>query len=61
MKLTPDQIAFIDNYLSNSGAYYTDVRLEMIDHVALAIESQLNQNNSLDFTVVLKTKWFKIN
>ena len=49
MKLTSDQITFIDNYLSNSGVYYTDVRLEMIDHIASAIESQLNQNSCLDF------------
>lgn len=49
MKLTPDQILFIDNYLCNSGIYYADVRQEMIDHVASAIEAQLNQNDSLDF------------
>lgn len=37
-KLTENQIQFIDTYLSNSGVEYLDIRYEMTDHVATAIE-----------------------
>ena len=37
-KLTKEQIQFIDNYLYNSGVHYVDIRYEMTDHVATAIE-----------------------
>lgn len=38
-KITKDQIIFIDSYLKNSGVEYVDVRNEMTDHVATALES----------------------
>ena len=38
MKLTEQQIAFINNYLKNSGVEYVDIRYEMTDHVATALE-----------------------
>lgn len=38
VKLTQQQVAFIDCYLQNSGIDYFDVRLEMTDHVATEIE-----------------------
>lgn len=37
-KLTTDEIQFIDTYLANSGVEYLDIRYEMTDHVATAIE-----------------------
>lgn len=37
-KLTREQITFIDNYLLHSGVNYVDIRYEMIDHVATALE-----------------------
>jgi len=37
-KLTPPQISFINKYLKNSGIEYVDIRYEMTDHVATAIE-----------------------
>ncbi|OYQ33294.1 hypothetical protein CHU92_12945 [Flavobacterium cyanobacteriorum] len=40
MKLTPQQIQFIDNYLGNSGMRYLDARAEMTDHVASALEGR---------------------
>ncbi len=39
-KLTPDQIRFIDRYLENSGVEYLDIRYEMTDHIATAIEQK---------------------
>ncbi len=40
MKLTETQIKFIDKYLKNSGVDYLDIRYEMTDHVATAIENK---------------------
>lgn len=40
-KLTQEQIQFIDNYLKNSGVEYIDVRIEMLDHVASAVEIKM--------------------
>jgi hypothetical protein len=37
-KLTAEQINFIDSYLLNSGVRYIDIRFEMTDHVATALE-----------------------
>lgn len=37
-KLSPAQIQFIDDYLYNAGVYYIDIRYEMTDHVATALE-----------------------
>lgn len=40
MKLTAEQIQFIDTYLKNSGVEYVDIRFEMTDHVATALEEE---------------------
>lgn len=40
MKLTKEDIKFIDNYLKNSGVNYIDIRYEMTDHVAAAMEEK---------------------
>ncbi len=39
-KLTTDQLHFIDTYLKNSGVEYVDIRYEMTDHIACALEDQ---------------------
>jgi len=38
MKLTKQDIQFIDKYLKESGVKYVDIRYEMTDHVATALE-----------------------
>ncbi|RWX00043.1 hypothetical protein [Flavobacterium cerinum] len=38
-KLSPAQIQFVDDYLYNAGVYYIDIRYEMTDHVATALEA----------------------
>jgi hypothetical protein len=38
-RLSREQIRFIDNYLRNSGVRYADIRFEMTDHVAAALEN----------------------
>ncbi len=48
MNLTLENIKFIDNYLKNSEVIYYDIRMEMLDHVATAIEQKMN-SEQLDF------------
>ena len=43
--LTKEDIQFIDNYLLNSAIKHKDIRIEMIDHIACAVESDMGQNN----------------
>ena len=41
MKLTKDDIVFIDTYLKNNDVIYDDIRYEMIDHIASAVEEKM--------------------
>lgn len=54
LKLTQDQIQFIDTYLKKSDVIYDDIRLEMVDHVATAIETELAQDKDKEFYDVFK-------
>lgn len=54
MKLTPENIKFIDNYLKNSEVIYYDIRMEMLDHVATAVEQKMEAEN-LDFYDAFKS------
>lgn len=53
-KLTQEQIQFIDTYLKKSDVIYDDIRLEMVDHVATAIETELSQDEDKEFYDVFK-------
>ena len=45
MKLTTNQIEFIDAYLHKKcDIYYTDIRVEMVDHIASAVENKMEQD-----------------
>ncbi|PSG90239.1 hypothetical protein [Aurantibacter aestuarii] len=44
-KLTPENIKFIDNYLVKADVIYLDIRVEMIDHIATALESRMQTKN----------------
>src|SRR6478735_2572966 len=48
MKLDKEQIHFIDTYLQNSKVVYADVRIEMVDHIATAVEEKMDREQ-LDF------------
>ena len=48
MSLSSENIQFIDNYLKNSEVIYYDIRMEMLDHVATAVEQKM-QTENLDF------------
>ncbi len=38
MKLTPQQIQFINDYLEKAGIRHLDIRIEIADHIATALE-----------------------
>jgi hypothetical protein len=48
MNLTKEEIQFIDTYLLKSEVFYVDIRQEMIDHVATAVEAMMAEEG-LDF------------
>lgn len=54
MKLNKEDIQFIDNYLKNSEVIYYDIRMEMLDHVATAVEQKM-QTENLDFYDAFKS------
>ena len=45
MKLTPEQILFIDTFLIKNEVIYVDIRQEMLDHIALALEEKMEVEN----------------
>lgn len=48
MKLNEEQITFIDNYLQKSEVIFVDIRAELTDHIASAVEEKMETGN-LDF------------
>ena len=54
MRLTNEEIQFIDNYLDNSDVVYADIRMEMVDHVASEIETKIDAGDMRDFYYVFK-------
>ena len=54
MKLSAENIKFIDNYLKNSEVIYYDIRMEMLDHVATAVELKMQAEN-IDFYDAFKS------
>lgn len=54
IKLTKDNIKFIDTYLKNSDILFNDVRMEMVDHVASDIETQIDNGDNRPFYYLFK-------
>ena len=49
MKLTKEEIKYIDNYLIKNEVKYWDVRLELLDHIVSAVEDKIeNEGISLN-------------
>lgn len=46
MKLSKEQIEFIDKFLQRNDVQYIDVREEMIDHIASAVEEKMILDNA---------------
>lgn len=48
MKLTKEQITFIENRLTKKGVTYWDIRIEMLDHLVLETEKQMENGKPFD-------------
>lgn len=46
IKLSSENIQFIDTYLKNSDIDFIDIRVEMVDHIASDIEAKINNGDS---------------
>ena len=53
MKLSKEEILIIDQYLQKNIVSFIDIRYEMLDHIALAVEQKMEFEN-LDFKVAFK-------
>jgi hypothetical protein len=45
-KITTQDLKFIDNYLKKSEIFYDDIRMELTDHIASAVEEKMLIENS---------------
>lgn len=54
MKLNSGQIQFIDQFLQRNGVVYVDIRAEMTDHIATAVE-EIMESEELDFYAVFRS------
>jgi hypothetical protein len=54
MKLSKEDIQFIDTYLENSEVVYVDIRMEMVDHVASDIEGRIQVGDTREFSYIFK-------
>ena len=54
MKLTKDDIQFIDRYLEYSDVIHIDIRMEMLDHVASTIEAEIEAGDTRSFYYICK-------
>ncbi len=52
MKLTKEEIKFIDDYLIKNEVKYWDVRLELLDHIVTAVEDKII-NDGISFNEAL--------
>lgn len=52
--ITTQNLKFIDNYLKNSEIFYDDIRMELNDHIASAVEEKMLRENS-DFYDAFKS------
>ncbi len=52
MKLTKEEIKYIDNYLIKNEVKFWDVRLELLDHIVSAVEDKI-ENEGVSFNEAL--------
>lgn len=54
MKLTMQHISEIEDFVSKKGIKYLDVQMEIVDHVASAVEEKMDSNPAVGFEEALK-------
>jgi len=58
MKLTQEEIQFIDDYLLKNKVKYWDIRLELVDHIANAVEDKMEKGVSFNEAMLAIHKSF---
>ncbi|AMC11247.1 hypothetical protein Lupro_08260 [Lutibacter profundi] len=58
MKLTKEQITYIDDYLKHHKVKYWDIRIELLDHIVSTIEEKMEQGISFDDAMIEVHKSF---
>ena len=48
MKLTKEQITYIDDYLKHHKVKYWDIRIELLDHIVTNVEAIMDKGTSFD-------------
>ena len=43
LKLTKEQITYIDDYLKHHKVKYWDIRIELLDHIVTTVEEKLTE------------------
>ena len=54
MKVSKQEIQFIDNYLQKHDVVFVDIRAEMVDHIAAAVEEKMT-TEGIDFYDAFKS------
>ena len=52
MKLTKEQITYIDDYLKHHKVKYWDIRIELLDHIVTTVEEKLAAGISFDDALI---------
>jgi len=58
MKLTKEQITYIDDYLKHHKVKYWDIRIELLDHIVTTVEEKIEQGISFDDAMIEVHKSF---
>lgn len=58
MKLTKEQITYIDDYLKHHKVKYWDIRIELLDHIVTTVEETMEQGISFDDAMIEVHKSF---
>jgi len=58
MKLTPEQVSYIDDYLKHHKVKYWDIRIELLDHIVTTVEEKMEQGISFDDAMIEVHKSF---
>lgn len=54
MKLSKQQLSDIRSFINKRGITYIDVQMEILDHVASAVEDRMEEDSNLSFNEALK-------
>ena len=59
IELSKEQIAMLFTFVEKKGVRYKDVQYELVDHLASAIEEDMNADKNLNFEAALKSVYSK--